>query len=129
MAVVKGTSSAGRFATGCGFEKVTIDWTTDADGTATDSIDLAGQIVEAITIPGTTGNHAIRLRDVSNSDIDYLCGALAVVSSDAVTYWQPVISDAGPYRAPVVAGSVQFHASDMAGTSDVTGSTIFFLKT
>ena len=129
MAVTKGSSSLGRLAGGCGFERVVINWTTVAGGVASDNIDLAGEVREIVTIPGTAGVHAIRLRDTSNSDVDYLCGSMTSVSDAAVQFWAPVISDGRDYRAPIVIGDVQFHASDAAGTSDVTGSTIFFLKT
>lgn len=129
MTVTKGSSSGGRMAVSSGYERVVFDWTTDPGGTATDSFDMAGEIREIITVPGTAGACAIRLRDTADSDIDYLCGALTVVGSDSVEYWQPYISDSHDYRAPIVAGLVEFHVSDMAGTSDVTGQTILFLKT
>jgi hypothetical protein len=129
MGVTVGSSSPGREASHCGWERVSFAWTTGPGGTASDTVELAGQIVEAVTIPGTAGTHAIRLRDVDNSDVDYLCGSLATVGSDAVQYWQPTISDGGPYRAPVVAGEVEFYASDAAGNSDLTGTTYLFLKT
>jgi len=129
MSVTTGSTSPGREASHCGFERVSFSWTTGPGGTASDTVELAGQVIEAVTIPGTAGTHAIRLRDVDNSDVDYLCGSLATVGSDAVTYWQPCISDADAYRPPVVAGEVEFHASDAAGNSDVTGSVYVFLKT
>ena len=129
MAVTKGSSSTGRMGANCGYERVAYSWTTSVAGIVSDTFPMAGQIVEIITVPGTCGIHTVRLRDVSNSDIDYLCGSLAAVNSDAVTYWAPAISDAKAYRAPVVAGDAQFHVSDVAGDSDLTGETIFFLKT
>ena len=130
MAVTKGSSSLGRLAGGCGYERVVYTWTTSVAGVVSDTFSpLAGQVVEAITIPGTCGIHTCRLRDPNNSDIDYLCGSLAAINSDAVTYWAPMISDARSYRAPVVAGDCQFHISDVAGASDLTGSVVLFLKT
>ena len=125
MSVSAGTSSVGRSPVHGSFEKVTVAWTADSGGIASDTISLTGALVEAVTTVGTAKIHRIELRDVDDSDVDYAAGSLATCDSD-VEYHEPiVVSD----RAPVLAGEVVFHVSDKAATADATGTAYLFLRT
>ena len=127
MHVTRTTSSNGREAENCSFERVTLAWETDSSGVASDVIHLAGQIAEVITaadsdVPGT---YSLRLLDPDDTTIDYLVGGFVqALHSDIVEFFEPVVvSD----RGPVLCGGTRVQVSD-AGNAQ-TGRTILFLKT
>jgi len=133
MSIEVGSSSHGREAAHASIERVTIAWTT-GDGTTaglcSDTINIVGQVLEVITVPGggstyPSDSYAVQLRDVDDSSVDYLNGQVTG-HSDAVTFHEPMVST---YQPVCVAGDVEFWLSDAAGTSDATGETVFFLKT
>jgi hypothetical protein len=107
-----------------GFERVDVTWTVAAGASdVTQATALYGEVRSVITAPDTVVRHyAVRLLDADNSDIDYLRGNLATVSSDAVQFW---LSDTST-RPPIIIGPVNFQVSDAGAGS--TGRTIMFLK-
>ena len=126
MSVTTGSTSPGREASHCGFEKVTISWTMDDSGIASDTISLTGAIREVILAPGTTApsdTYVVRLYDPDNSSIDYACGGWTG-HSDVTDYIEPVVTSD---RCPVVCGPVVFHVSD-ANSSDADGVCTLFMK-
>ena len=133
MSVTKGSSSPGHEAAHASIEKVNISWTT-GDGTTaglvSDTVNLVGQVLEVITIPGggstyPSDSYAVQLRDPDNSAVDYLNGGVTG-HSDAVTFHEPMV---GTYQPVSVAGDVEFWLSDASGTSDASGVVTLFLKT
>ena len=130
--VTVGTSSVGRGPTHGSFEQVLVTFVTgdgDQAGLASDTISLSGAIHEVITSPGSgstypSDSYVVKLRDLVDPEIDYLCGTVTG-HSDVVTYTETLVSSVTP---PVVAGEVQFWVSDASNTSDAVGYTRIMLK-
>lgn len=121
MSVSKGTSGHGRKAEHSSFERVEFNWTADANGVASDTFELAGQVVETVTYADAgNGAYSVRLRDPVEAEIDYLNGLLVQACRSDVLEFQSDL-------AYVVAGEVEFHVSDAAAGSD--GTFVAFLKT
>jgi hypothetical protein len=126
MDVTQGTSSTGRTAGHSSYERVQLDWTTDASGVASDTVGLAGQVMEAVTVADESdaASYSIRLRDPDIPSMDYLATSLVQsCHSDVVEYHELLLSSVTP---PVVAGDVVFHVSD-AGNGQ-SGTCVLFLK-
>jgi len=105
---------------------VSISWTSNSAGTASDLVDVSGQIVELITVAdsGSSGLYSLRLLDPTLTDVDYLAGLLVQgCTSDVIGYHEPLI---GTYTPPCVMGDVVFQISD-AGNA-LSGDVIIFLK-
>ena len=128
MSVSKTASKSGVHPAHAGWQKVVIDWTTDSNGVASDTINLVGQVQEVVTIPGSgadmpTGQYDLTLRDPSNANVDYLNGACMNRSSDTVEFAEPLVSSTTPC---CVVGDVVFHVEN-AGDSK-SGRAVFILR-
>ena len=110
-----------------GFQRIKVNWTSNDSGVASDTIRMGGAIYNAVVTPtGTTKPAAlydIALRDVSNSDVDYLDGALLNMLKSDVSVIGLQIDSANP---PVVAGDVEFHVENASDAR--TGYVEFMLK-
>lgn len=129
MSITRGTSSSGRTPENASIERVQIAWVADANGTASDTVNLVGQILELITVPGIstekpTTLYDVELLDITDTGVDYLNDTGMNRSASDIEFVEPIV---GTYNSCCVSGDVSFRVLN-AGDSN-TGKAIFFLKT
>lgn len=133
MSVTRGSSSVGREAAHASIEKVRIAYTTGSGATAglaSDTVNLCGQVLEVVTVPGggstyPSDSYTVQLRDPDDPALDYLRGQVTG-HSDVTTFHEPMVAT---YQPVCVAGDVEFWLSDASNTSDASGVVTLYLKT
>ena len=126
MGITVGRTSFGRDPENSSYHRIALDWTSNANGVASDTITLAGRLVQVVSVP-TSGSEptepwSFRLRDPENSDLDWLNSKYVQnLTSDSSQFF--LLSDG---QQPVLLGDVQAHVSDAGGSK--SGTLYVFLK-